>query len=174
MLRFLYNISVGDKLGADWYPIPRWLRAYLSRLPITQKIVVYSRLLKDRDLSFIADDEVGCAESVTRILNTLDNDLCPIITSTWTLSEHIRLNSNRFIEVPYPQDGCIVLAATGTGNGKIRGHVGIYDNGRIWNNNSLLGKWQKSYSLLTFKERYQHKGGFKVRYFLPLDLPIKK
>lgn len=170
MFSTLYQLSIAGKLGASgWYPIPNWLRLYLKQLPIYRQVVVYARLLKDADLSFIAPDEVACAESVTRLLNTIDPSLIPVITGTWSLLEYL-VTSKRFREIPQPVDGCVILAATGTGNGTIaNGHVGICDKGMIWNNNSAIGKWQKTYSYMTFRARYEYTGGMKVRYFLPIN-----
>jgi hypothetical protein len=168
LFEILYRLTAHPtRLGAQgFYPIPERILPLFKRYPLAKQIVTYARLCNGVDLSFIAPNDVGCAESVTRLLREVDQDLVPVITGTWTLLEHIR-RSKRFREVKTPFNSCVVIAATGTGNGSIQGHVGIYDNGRIWNNTSRTGKWSASFTLQAFKARYQITGGMPVRYFLP-------
>ncbi len=157
--------SINRALGAKgFYPMPSFVYALLNRMAPNRAMLTYARLMDGVDLSFTVPGDVGCAESVTRICNALYGD--QIITGTYTLlHEYLRLP---FIwkELQGPVDGCVVIAATGTGNGSIQGHVGIYDRGRIWSNNSMSGRWDKHFSITSFRDRYLRQGGMQVRYFI--------
>ena len=168
LFEVLYTLHKRTRLGGrGFYPVPNYLRPLFSKYPIHKRVHVYARLVKDTDLSFIAPDDVGCAESVTRLLREVDPTLSPVILGTYTLLEHLR-TSPRFKEIGVPINGCLVLAATGTGNGTIQGHVGIFDNGRVWSNNSYKGVWDAHFTLQAFKARYTLQGGMKVRHFIPI------
>lgn len=168
LLQLLFDKSVQENLGSDvWYPLPSWLRVYFRTMSPARQVLTYARLMKGRDLSHTVDNEVGCAESVTRILTTLFPH-CHIITGTWTLLRFLQM-SKHFMEVSKPVDGAIAIAATGTGNGRIpNGHVGIVDGSLLWNNSSSSGKWGLWYTMRTFVHRYQVGGGMRVYYFLPV------
>lgn len=110
------------------------------------------------------DDDVACASSVSTLLAKIMD--FPHITGTWTMMHKFETDS-RFQETGYrPEEGLIVIAATGTGNRSMRGHVGILgSDGYIRANVSSSGKWQISYSVKQWYERYGNKGGFPVRWF---------
>lgn len=154
--------------GQGFYPIPPMVRAILNRYSFHRRLALYARLCKDVDLSFLASNEVGCAESVSRCLRELDESIIPVTLGTYTLWQRMK-KSNRFVQIPVPYTGCVVVAATGTGNGSMRGHTGIYDGRRIWNNNSYTGRWTDSYTIESFRNRYEAKGGMKVRFFIPKE-----
>jgi hypothetical protein len=157
--------SINRALGAKgFYPIPSFVYSLLNRMAPHRAMLTYARLMDGVDLSYLVPDDVGCAESVTRICNMLFGD--DIITGTYTLLHHYEKYPHLWKEIPFPVDGCVALAATGTGNGSIPGHVIIYDKGRGWSNNSMSGRWDKHFSITSFKERYQVKGGMRVRYFI--------
>jgi hypothetical protein len=158
----------GSVLYGVFYPIPPSIRKLFNYYTLQRQLIVYSKLCKNTDLSFIAPNEVGCAESVTRLLREIDPDLTPVLTGTWTLLQHLT-TSKRWVELTKHIPGCVVIAATGTGYGDIAGHVGIYDGDRIWNNNSNTGRWTNSYTIQTFTARYLLAGGMRVRFFAPLN-----
>ena len=165
ILRTLYRLTAPKTLGAvGFYPLPAFLRQYFDRLTKIKQIAIYARLVENTSFWKRAPAELACAESVTSILNTLFG--FPIITGTYTLLEYLKKRAD-WIEITSPIDGCIVLAATGTGKPGSVGHVGILSNGRVYSNNSYTGKWDKHYSLLTFKAKYQVELGIMVRYFIP-------
>lgn len=168
MLRLLYNLTATKNLGSDvWYPIPGWLRVYLRTMSPARQVVTYARLMKGRDLSKQVRNEVGCAESVTRILVTLF-PYCRIMTGTATLFQYLN-SSKHFVRSPIPCDGAVIIAATGTGNGSVKnGHVGVVDGKNVWNNNSVTGQWGSWYSIGAFKNRFETYGGMKVYYFVPI------
>lgn len=157
--------SINRALGAKgFYPIPKWLLPLLTRMAPHRAMLTYARLMDGVDLSFTVPDDVGCAESVTRACNALFGD--DIIPGTYTLLHHYLRLPFVWRELKAPMDGCVVIAATGTGNGSIPGHVGIYDRGRVWSNNSYTGRWDKHFSITSFRDRYFRQGGMQVRCFI--------
>lgn len=162
----LYLREKQDFLGAQGFlPIPSWVRMFLRRYTPSKQRIYYARLMDGLDLSSIAPDEVGCQESVSRIDHELFGD--DIVTGTWTGMQHY-ITSSKWREVSMPEDGCTVIAATGTGNGTIRGHVGIYDGKRVWSNTLVNGRgvWSNRISYQAFLDYYKRKGGMPVRYFV--------
>ena len=147
--------------------MPSWARTWLRRYPLQKQVHVYARIVIGSDMSSIAPNELGCAESVTRLLQQVNANLCPVYTGTWHLLDHLIHAKTQFKEVTEQEakDGSIVIAATGTGFGLFPGHVGIIDSKRVLSNNSRTGKWDGYWSLLAFKDRYQRQGGMRIRYF---------
>lgn len=148
-----------------------WLMKEIERL---QKILyrLLARTIHQEAVKYLGtdasakdrvDDVVGCAESVTEILSKVLR--FPIITGTWTLWRYL-VKDYRFRIVTLPMPGDIIISPTGTGNGKVRGHVGIFThNNVIMANDSRTGKWLTTYTLDTWKERYEKKGGMPVIIF---------
>lgn len=160
-------MSVRDKLGATgWYPIPGWLRLYLRTQTPSRQRVTMARLLLGKDLSFLAPDELGCAESVSRIDNALFGDR--IILGTGELLEYY-LTSSTWKEIPYPVIGCTCIAATGTGKPGTRGHVWINDAHFMWSNNSMRKVWDNHWTHSKALAEYQTKNGMKMRYFIKIN-----
>ena len=132
----------------------------------TELLYEQARLMIGRDaspLDFVGD-ELGCAESVTQILKKVTP--FPIITGTWTLWDRLKRDT-RFVAVHgRPERGTIIIAPTGTGNGSMRGHVGILaDEGKIMSATSADGIWRQNYNLDTWTDRYFRRGGFPVFLF---------
>lgn len=119
---------------------------------------------KDASPLDIVADEVGCAESVTEILRQVID--YPITVGTWTLNDMLSRDSRFLVIREIPQKGDIIISPTGTGNGTIRGHVGIVglDN-VIMSARSDTGLWSTFYNLDTWKARYVGIGGFPVNYY---------
>lgn len=112
----------------------------------------------------LAPDSLGCAESLTTLLKGIYPEI-PIITGTYTLNEYLK-SSKMFQEVKIPNPGCIILSVSGTGNGTVRGHVGIIgENDEIYSNDSHTGLWSKHLSLMLWIERYVQKGELKTYYY---------
>jgi hypothetical protein len=118
----------------------------------------------DASPSDLAPDELGCAESVSNIINALIS--FPIITGTWTLWDKL-MKDARFESVGVPMAGDIIISPTATGNGSIVGHVGIVTfEDRIMSSDSYKqGKFLTNFTLVTWQNRYMKKGGFPVYYF---------
>jgi hypothetical protein len=165
---FKLGMNTHNLGGTGFMPVPSWLRVLLNTMTPARQMLVYARLMDGKDLSQIAPNDIGCAESVTRITNILFGD--EVITGTYSLLEYLLRNNIVWKEVYTPSDGVVVMAATGTGNGSIQGRVGIYENGRIWSNNSITDKWDTHFSHQAFVYRYQVLGGMKVRYFVRVPL----
>lgn len=109
------------------------------------------------------DDVVGCAESVTEILNKVMG--FPIITGTWTMWDYLKRDS-RFKKTSIPMPGDIVISPT---EGKRRGHVGIVGkHGAILSSVSLgkdSGKFMANYTLDTWFARYRGKMELPVHFY---------
>lgn len=111
-----------------------------------------------------ADDVLGCVESVTEILKKA-GAFPKITTGTYTFYFELA-RSRHWAPTAKPREGDIVISPTGMGNGKIRGHVGIFaKNGVIMSNDSWTGKWQANYDIDRWNARYRDIGGMPVHYF---------
>lgn len=177
LIFFARALAPRNRYGAsnapDFYPIQGWVLAILKRYPMPKRILTCARLVKGHKISENIPIEVACANSVTGLFEMVDPSFfgrpegIDRINGTATLLQVLK-NSPRFRELATPQDGCIVINATGTGNGKVRGHTGVYDGGRVWNNSSTTGLWSNTFSISQWKSYFQIRGGMPTRYFLPL------
>ncbi len=136
-------------------------------LSVARREELYQRALQylgtDASPDDLANDVVGCAESVTTILNKYMGLKIILGTATmYTVLEH----SPRFKRVAVPQRGDIILSPTGMGNGTIQGHTGIVgDNGIVMSNSSATGKWSANFTIATWDARYKVMGGLPVFYY---------
>ena len=90
---------------------------------------------KDASPRDLAPDELACVESVCRILQRAGVDV-PLHVSTIKFNRWLRA-SNQFKGTLDAKPGNIIISVTGTGNGSIIGHTGIfYDEDVIMSNNS--------------------------------------
>lgn len=130
---------------------------------------------QDASPSDVAPDEYGCAESVSRVVQTAFPDIrFPLRTSTREMLRYL-ISSSSFVQVDRPQYGCIILSATGTGNGSVlNGHTGIMGknespDGSPWimSNDSRNGLWSANYTLKTWRAYYEKRGGMPTHFFLP-------
>lgn len=111
----------------------------------------------------LADDVVGCAETVTTILKSYMG--FPVILGTATLYSNLEQNP-KFKRTTSPMPGDIILSPTGMGNGKIQGHVGfVGKNGQVLSNDSYTGKFSANFTLATWNARYKDKGGLPVYFY---------
>jgi hypothetical protein len=128
--------------------------------------VCKENLGKDASPADIVDDVVGCAETVTTLLRTVYPQT-PIITGTYTLLEYFKNPKNGYVQTSDTTPETIIISGTGTGNGSIRGHVGIFsENGLIMSNDSATGKWLENYDYHTWTRRYKDKGGMPIYLFV--------
>lgn len=140
------------------------LKLLKQLLVLTKQNFIYQTALNgigiDVSPEDLASDELGCAESVTNILNKTVGT--PIILGTWTLNEHLK-NSPEWELVTNPIAGDVVISPTGAGGrGKI-GHTGIVGlNNIIMSNNSWTGKWSTHYTIDTWRAKYST---FPVYYY---------
>ena len=165
----LYNLSIrlhGDELGGQWYPVPAMLRAVLSRMSKTSQLVGYTKMFSGYDLTSIAPNQYGCAESVSRIVCQVLPDF-GVYTGTAQLDAILRIDV-RFRKLAAgeePQAGDIVVSPTG--KGKLpHGHTGIFvENKRIYSNDSLSGKWMQNWTYLSWRAYFVGTGGFPVNIY---------
>lgn len=118
------------------------------------------------DLSTVAENEVACAEAVSRIIQKAFPELrFPTIVSTIELYAYFK-KSPSFTEVDAPQYGDIILCVTGTGNGNVsHGHTGVVGRTWIMSNDSRTGTWEANFTPEGWRRYYETKGGFKSHYF---------
>lgn len=112
---------------------------------------------------------VGCMEAVSKLLVQFGTPGIPKAGIEGTAAGlAFLIQSPHFKEITAPQLGAILIAATGTGNGKIRGHVGCIGEYQIMSNNSETGKWDTQWTIDRWLAYYDTYGGIKTRYFLPI------
>lgn len=118
-----------------------------------------------------APDEVGCAESVSEILNDLFPNF-PIWTGTWNLGDYLSKDA-RFERKYYSRtdtipSGTIIICRT-LPNKPFPGHVGIVGiNNTIFSNDSrkeFLGKFLMNYTYEKWIERWCVQGGYAVEFY---------
>lgn len=163
-------------LGASSYvPLPEWLKKTMRGWGYSTREMVhtYAKLAVGNDLSIIVKDEVGCAESVSRILMGVDRTLLPmVIPGTASLDSELRNNPRyRAVALGQVRPGDIVISPTVGGNGRLsNGHVGILGavvggERLIYSNTSEGGLWTQNYTLRGWINRYQGIGGFQVKFY---------
>lgn len=114
----------------------------------------------------VAPDELGCAETVTAILNYAGFQT-PVIVSTAKLYEYLSTKVE-WMRVYTPIEGDIVISPTGMGgkNGIKNGHVGVVGTGGvIMSNASATGTFEPNYTINSWTNRYSIKGGYPIFYF---------
>lgn len=134
----------------------------------SRRVLLYehARLFLGRDASpsDLVNDDLGCAESVSNLISKVVK--FPIITGTWTLNERLSMEHRFFKVRENSGPGTIIICATGTGNGAIRGHVGIFAHeNNIMAASSATGMWTQHYTIDTWRERFEKKGGFETHYY---------
>lgn len=123
---------------------------------------------KDASPTNKAPQELACAESVCSILQKAGIDI-PLLVSTIELKKWLTA-SERFKASLEAKPGNIIISVTGTGNGSIPGHVGIFGlNETIMSNESVSGLWRPNYTLRTWIARWRDWGGMKIYYFEPIN-----
>lgn len=112
-----------------------------------------------------ASDELGCAESVSEIIQDVLPDF-PVVTGTYTLWILLS-HDKRFRQVTNNLPGTIIISPTGTARKhKFPGHVGICGfSGTIMSNNSRTGIFEENYTLQSWEKRYEVEGGYPVYFF---------
>ena len=109
-------------------------------------------------------DSVGCVETITLLLREVLLDF-PVLTYTPTLVSQLKKDS-RFAGTLELNVGNIIVNATGTGNGTLKGHAGlIWKDGKIISNNSFTGKLEINYTLESWKQRFRIRGGMPTQVY---------
>lgn len=145
----------------------------LNEMSPGEKIYNKAKSLLGTDASPMdkAPDGLGCAETVSTILNSIWSYF-RIVTGTWSLYDALRFDP-KFVRITNPDQamrGDIFLFVTGMGNGKIsNGHVGfLMDNNMIASNDSglydqnLKGKFVLNYTVDSFIKRFRDVGGYEL------------
>lgn len=135
-----------------------------------QLISLYCKLFLGKDftpLDTIAD-EVACAEAVTTLL-TKTGTFNKVIAGTWTLWDALNRDKH-WVVTTNPQPGDIIISPTGMsryiGKAPFPGHVGILgENGLVYSNDSYTGLWATHYTIKTWRDRYEKRGGYPVYFY---------
>lgn len=162
-----------------WEALERIKKELLKIFSMLQPWKLYEEAVKvlgtDVSPQDIAVDEVGCVESLSRLLQRAYPDLrFPTLLSTRSLYDYL-LTSPSFIQVDSPQYGDIILSVTGTGNGTIfNGHCGVVGqytshDKTLWvmSNDSFSGTWEVNFTIGSWKRRYVDRGGMELLLFRP-------
>lgn len=114
----------------------------------------------------VAPDELGCAESVSRIVQQAFPTLrFPLFLGTRFLYAHLFEDGN-FRRVETPEYGDIIISPTGMGNGKLSsGHTGIVGKYGVLSNDSRSGLFLENYSIASWKLYFHGRGGFPTYFF---------
>lgn len=114
----------------------------------------------------LAPDELGCAETVSTLINLAGYEM-PFLVSTAELYTYF-IHDNKWVKVTSPLAGDIVISPTGMGgqNGISHGHTGIVGSASvIMSNSSATGTFEPNYTISSWTTRYKIKGGFPIYYF---------
>lgn len=152
----------------DYNPLHRQLENRISVLQalilsLSKKPTLYQAALRrlgtDASPKDLAHDGVGCAESVSNIINDVDPTF-PIILGTWTMNEYFKKHPARFRRVTVPMPGTILMYASGTlANAPYPGHVLIFGEGeKLMSNTSATGLFEQNYTLSSARKRWRDKG----------------
>lgn len=122
--------------------------------------------------------DVGCAEAVSFLLDKLGiNDGLQGIAGTGALLAWVESHPTVFEEIEEPEESALLISATGTGNGTVEGHTGLFggfgvqypkDWGIVSNNGQLgvLGEqWSWETSPNSWTQWYTQVGGIRPRMF---------
>ena len=128
----------------------------------TSKSLLGIHLGKDTSIPWM----VNCANACTDVLIRAGVPGLPLkgIAGTANLLAFLE-KSDAFEEVFDYAPGLVIIAATGSGNGKIRGHVGICGKNQIMSNNSETGKWDTQWTIARWMDYYTSYGDIPTRYF---------
>lgn len=109
-------------------------------------------------------DEVGCAEAVSFVMLKAGIPGVPRggILSTQLLNKWLK---EHLTEVDSPEFGDIAIFPTGSGNGKIRGHVFIVGKHKWMSNNSNTTLWDDHWTGKKALEYYAKYGGLSTHYY---------
>lgn len=128
--------------------------------------VAKSLLGKRLTLDNSVPKNVGCAQALSYILKEAGYAIPKGgISGTYTLYEWLQKN---FLKTDTLEKGNIIISVTGTGNGKIRGHVGVlFENEVIASNDSDSGLLDTHWKYENWKAYYQTVGKLRTVIFKP-------
>ena len=117
--------------------------------------------------------EMGCAEAVSKILSLAGISVPKRgIPGTAALLAWLQVNPD-FEAIEVPEQGAIIVSATGSGNGSFPGHTGIFGafgamyvgDWGICSNDSATGRLREQWCLKDWVHYYETVGGMKTWYF---------
>lgn len=137
--------------------------------PRTLQLADYARSCLEQHLTL---DEsvpwgVGCAEAISKVLQDFGITGIPMkgFPGTVGIGAFLR-GSSEFRATTIMLPGVVILEETGTGNGKIRGHIGIVlDATTIASNNSETGKFSTQWTIQRWDDYYRKFGGIPPQLF---------
>ena len=115
-----------------------------------------------RDIS-AKEDELGCAESVSTILNKVDPNFPDSILHTYALYDTLKRHKEFKVTLDLVP-GNVIVSPTGLGIG--HGHCGIIgENGKIMSNTSKNSKWEENYTIASWVKKFRTQGKFPIYVF---------
>lgn len=137
--------------------------------------IVKDSLGKHMTLDSSVPASVGCAEAVSAILRLAGINVPQRgIAGTNALLLFCQAHPEIFTSISAPEQGALLISATGTGNGKLaNGHTGFFgglgmqypDDWGICSNNSDSGLFLELWSWAKWQAYYQDYGGMKPHIF---------
>jgi len=126
----------------------------------------YDNLGKHCTMDDSVPEVIGCGEAVSYLVNLVAPGLLPhkgiAGTAEWV---SFMQNSPRFTKLNEPSVGSIMVFATGTGNGNIRGHIFVVGKFHLLSNNSGNGLLGDQWTMTTALAHYRDFGGLQPHYF---------
>ncbi len=108
-------------------------------------------------------DDVACAVTVSALMAKVRP--FPMISGTYTMYTYLR---PKYDIATTPLPGDIIISPTGMASKKVisNGHVGVVGvGGIIYSNNSRTGKLDTHWTIASWREYYEKKGGYPVYFF---------
>lgn len=166
LLRLLHPLLKPETLGGLETPLmsPAIVRAIKAWYAPEKQLGIVAYILKGRDITTKAPNELGCAETVSRMIRVLHPEFGVYVGTPEFRSA---LDASLFFtRIPSwnAKDGTIHMAETGTGLYK-HGHVGVQWGVSVLSNNSFTGKVASHMTVDYFDEYYFQKGGFPRQYY---------
>lgn len=167
MFNFIKTLQNIDKNTKDCLSLNRLMVNMLQEVPtapVTKTLADYAEDFIGIDASprDVAPDELGCAESVSEIIQEMFPDF-EMQTATWILKSQLD-KDKRFERVTTAKRGDIIMSPTI--GGQFIGHTGIFSEPEeIMSNSSYTGTWENNFTLNEWVARYRTLGGLKIYYY---------
>ena len=169
------DFQVNNKLPATGVWGVQEVACMINELSAINRRKIYAAALSclgtDASPNDLAPDELGCADTVSSILQKALGKAMAIDYTISTAQLYRELSTSKaYIRVSDPKEGDILVSPTGYGNGNLsNGHTGIWGkDGLIMSNSSATGTFLQNYNSETWKNRYVLTGGFPMFTFRKL------